>query len=289
MSEQIETLSLGQQLKAKRGLLSLSILEVSRQTHLKENHIEAFENDIFILKNIPPVFVRGYLKKYATFLKLPESVLAEIPDNDTATPPITRKSREIKPTSPLQKINWVKVLTWLILLIVMGMTFVWWWQEHQKEISNREAYIEQYQATPKGEQDPPSANLMVSSLPEKRTPLETKMETANISTSPEVVEYVEPISVSSQSEPEPTPELQTPAISDELYIEIHTGESWISVKNKEKRLAEKLYHQGEIIRLNDHEFYSLIIGAPANVKLYYKGQEVPLKVDGRVARIKLPQ
>lgn len=57
---------------------------------------------------------------------------------------------------------------------------------------------------------------------------------------------------------------------------------------KNKRLAEKLYNNGETLSFNENEQYRLTIGAPANVKVYYKGQEVPLKIDGRVARIRLP-
>ena len=35
--------------------------------------------------------------------------------------------------------------------------------------------------------------------------------------------------------------------------------------------------------------YALIIGAPGNVRITYKGEAYPLTVDGRVAKFKLPK
>lgn len=72
-------------------------------------------------------------------------------------------------------------------------------------------------------------------------------------------------------------------------IEILTNSSWISVKDNARHvLAQKEYKQGEILTFNGNEF-SLIVGAPSNVRITYKGENYPLKVDGRVAKFKLSQ
>ncbi len=101
---------------------------------------------------------------------------------------------------------------------------------------------------------------------------------------------VEAVNVLQQSQSEQAPTEQPVAVTnDELRIEITGSQSWITVRGaKNKRLAEKLYNNGETLSFNENEQYRLTIGAPANVKVYYKGQEVPLKIDGRVARIHLP-
>lgn len=285
MSAQDSELSIGQQLIAARQALDLSVAEVAQKINLKESQINDFENDIFILENIPSVFVRGYLRKYVLFLKLPESLLTSVDYGDVApkyiVPPRTGKQLSAAP-----KARWLKVFTWGILLVAIGMTFTWWWEEHQKELASREAYVAQHQSHEKP-----------NSLKDEKPVYLWK--TSEISVSPLVV--LEPAKIEETtpvlSEPTASPlstenaiEQNTSTITDELYIEIHTEESWISVQNvHKKRLAEALYRQGDTIRLNDNEFYSLTIGAPANVNIYYKGQQVPLKVDGRVARIKLPQ
>lgn len=60
-------------------------------------------------------------------------------------------------------------------------------------------------------------------------------------------------------------------------------------KMRVERFLHKEYKQGDVLTFNEGVTYSLIIGAPANVKITYKGEDYPLKVDGRVARFKLPQ
>ena len=79
------------------------------------------------------------------------------------------------------------------------------------------------------------------------------------------------------------------ATKDNLYIEV-IGNCWISVKDKNRKvLAQKEYKQGDVLSFNEEEPYSLIIGAPGNVKIIYKGEAFPLTLDGRVAKFKLPQ
>ena len=209
--------------------------------------------------------------------------------------------------------KWVKYLTVLVLLGAVGMTLLWWWQDYQKEQESREhivssSTIEQaVQASA-----PTSAAVEVPAVPvapapvietpkaEAVTPMPTENSAANtvvaaeqaqVSQNPETT--TEAVNVLQQPTATETPAEQPQAAAignDELRIEITGKESWITVKgNKSKKsLAEKLYSNGEVLTFNGDEQYRLTIGAPANVKLYYKGQEVPLKIDGRVARIKLP-
>ena len=71
-------------------------------------------------------------------------------------------------------------------------------------------------------------------------------------------------------------------------IEITKNSSWISVKDKNRKvLAQKEYKQGETLSFNGED-YAVIIGAPGNVRITYKGNDYPLKVDGRIAKFKLP-
>ena len=90
--------------------------------------------------------------------------------------------------------------------------------------------------------------------------------------------------------------VENPAISEapttakgDLVIEITKNSSWISVKDQNRKvLAQKEYKQGEVLTFNGND-YALIIGAPGNVRITYKGEAYPLTVDGRVAKFKLPK
>ena len=99
-----------------------------------------------------------------------------------------------------------------------------------------------------------------------------------------------------QTVPDTQSAVENPAISEapttakgDLVIEITKNSSWISVKDQNRKvLAQKEYKQGEVLTFNGDE-YALIIGAPGNVRITYKGEAYPLTVDGRVAKFKLPK
>lgn len=327
MTETLASLSLGQQLKNAREAVGLSIDDVAQKTNLKKGHIEALENDIFILPNVPPAFVRGYVRNYVRFLRLPESLISEANYGEVTIPKDVKKAAPIQVSNHKAQTRWVKWLTWLILLAAVGMTLAWWWQEHKKDEQSRETLV--------------SSTETLTSQPTNSAPqaVEIPAQTANVETAPAVAPVTEsapviatqpeiqptttetpvsqPVVVEPAAQPvepavqtveqpvesvnvlqqtavtETTTATETTAVvgNEELRIEISGGQSWITVRSpKAKRsLAEKLYNDGEVLSFNDNEQYRLTIGAPANVKIYYKGQQVPLKVDGRVARIKLPQ
>ncbi|MGX2970052.1 RodZ domain-containing protein [Ursidibacter sp. B-7004-1] len=325
MTETTEMLSLGQKLKNAREALDLSIEDIAVKTNLKKNHIESLENDIFILQNVPPAFVRGYVRNYVRFLRLPEELVGTVNYGEVTIPnEIKRSTSNIPVNNQKSQTRWVKTLTWLVLLCAAGMTLAWWWQEHQKEkISSDQLVSNNIPVTPVAPvteispvatvtpmvetQSEPSSNS-VTIQPAEVTSTEIKATTAE---TPQAVSSSEmnasaentqvPVNILQQNtseqvavvEPVKTEETlveQPQSISnDELRIEITNAQSWITVRDgKRKRLAEKLYNSGEVLTFNGNEQYSLTVGAPANVKIYYKGQEVPLKVDGRVARFKLP-
>ena len=207
------------------------------------------------------------------------------------------------------------------------MTLLWWWQDYQTEQQNRDQFVNNaipVEATPA----PTNNTNQVTQIEPIVQPATTNTETAVANTAtqaneqaaqsvtqvaqlPEVTSMpttqepaTQPAPVAAEVEPQVetanvlqhtqtnVAETEQPVIvgNDELRIEITGKESWITVKNtkSKKSLAEKLYTNGEVLTFNGNEQYRLTIGAPANVKLYYKGQLVPLKIDGRVARIKLP-
>lgn len=336
------TLSLGQQLKNAREALNLTIEDIARKTNLKKIHLEAIENDIFILPSVPPAFVRGYVRNYVRFLRLPETLVNSVNYGEVTIPKEVRKAAPIAVKNHKSQMRWVKGLTWIVLLSAVGMTLAWWWQEHQKDQANREQLIvNTTEATAKVAEEPQQAVTLPAENAVPATPA-----TVAESSTPVAVEQAEPVQ-SVQTEPvliqtEVTPPVQTgssrismvispnsgnvtpqvsteiavptqteqplnilqatqteasnqaeepaqTAVEEELRIEITGAESWITVRTAQnKRLAERLYKAGEVLSFNDNEQYRLTVGAPANVKIYYKGQVVPLKVDGRVARFKLP-
>lgn len=318
MTQTTEQLSLGLQLKNAREALNLTIEDVAQKTNLKKNHIDAIENDVFILPNVPPAFVRGYVRNYVRFLRLPEDLVMQANYGEVTIPREVKKAAPIKVSNNQKSQNrWVKILTWLILLCAVGMTLAWWWQEHKKEELSRAEMVNSAEVVNTATSPVQAVETAVQNAnPAETTPV-AQVAVVNEPAQP-VVETVAPVQTAKPTEPvtvtapvetatpapaaetvvatttaeNQQPEQQTQVIgNDELRIEISGGQSWVTVRSpKAKRsLAEKLYNDGEVLTFSNNEQYRLTIGAPANVKIYYKGQQIPLKVDGRVARIKLPQ
>ncbi|EER47119.1 hypothetical protein AM305_01504 [Actinobacillus minor NM305] len=295
------TLSLGQQLKSAREALNLSIEDVAQKTTLKKSHLESLENDIFILQNVAPTFVRGYVSSYVRFLRLPEELVSSVNYGEVTIPKeVINKTSSGKIVQKSQS-RWVKYLTFIVLLSAVGMTLLWWWQDYQTEQQNRDQFVNNaipIEATPAPTNNTNQAMQIEPIVQPATTNTETAVANtatqANEQPAPiatEVAPQIETANVLQQTQTNPVEtEQQTAVSNDELRIEITGKESWITVKNtkSKKSLAEKLYTNGEVLTFNGNEQYRLTIGAPANVKLYYKGQLVPLKIDGRVARIKLP-
>ena len=356
MTESLNTtseLSLGQQLKQAREALGLSVEDVAKKTNLKKSHIESLENDIFVLQNVAPTFVRGYVRNYVRFLRLPEGLVSSVNYGEVILPKTVMNNAQPSKVKQKSQTQWVKYLTIAILLGALGMTLVWWYQDYQKEQANRDQFViaanqetqqETNNAAPakneialpvlqtenktvetaaqpavepvkveapavevaKTEQavEPVKTETPVVEQPVVTAPTETTAQTESEKQSIQAVENAEPtanaesaVNVLQQNNvttEQPVAEEQAPQqalpIDALLRIEVTGKESWITVKgaSSKKSLAEKLYTSGEVLTFNENEQYRLTIGAPANVKIYYKGEEVPLKIDGRVARIKLP-
>ncbi len=305
-------LSLGQQLKAAREALNLTIEDVSQKTNLKKSHIESIENDIFVLQNVAPTFVRGYVRNYVRFLRLPEELVSSVNYGEVILPKeVINKTSSEKAVQRSQN-TWVRYLTIAILLGAIGMTLAWWYQDYQAEQESRDQFVTNATIPVKKPepvilpapqpviQEPASQPVTQEPAPvieEPKnvvTPIQPMTNNFEVVSSEEIEEQSETKGANAlqQVEQEESAQIEQSdsMIETELRIEISGKESWISVKDaKSKRsLAEKLYTNGEVLTFNNSEEYRLTIGAPANVKIYYKGKEVPLKIDGRVARIKLP-
>ena len=337
MTESLNTtseLSLGQQLKQAREALGLSVEDVAKKTNLKKSHIESLENDIFVLQNVAPTFVRGYVRNYVRFLRLPEGLVSSVNYGEVILPKTVINNAQPSKVKQKSQTQWVKYLTIAILLGALGMTLVWWYQDYQKEQANRDQFViaanqetqqQTTNAAPAKNEialpalqtenktvetaaqpavEPVKTETSVVEQPVVTTPTETTAQTESEKQSIQAVENAEPtanaestVNVLQQNNAtteQPVAQEQAPQqalpIDALLRIEVTGKESWITVKgaSSKKSLAEKLYTSGEVLTFNENEQYRLTIGAPANVKIYYKGEEVPLKIDGRVARIKLP-
>lgn len=312
-TQQPDQISIGTEFCQARQALALSLEEVSQQLSLRVSILQQIENDEFIHKSIPATFMKGYVRSYAKFLKLPESLVNEINFGEEHKNDLSknlRSSASINQYSSHSK--WVGRLSALVVLVICAMTGLWWWENYQKSNMERETLVQNYTEsvttkdgnastessadnatlvteieTTKNNEIPATLNVDNSTL----SPLENNENNEVAKDAPVVIPLAEPVL---QEMVNPSDEVQNQQQittnlppTEALHIEV-LGNCWISVKEHSgKILAQKEYLQGDILSFNQGESYDLIIGAPSMVKITYKGEAYPLKVDGRVAKFKL--
>ena len=296
-----QVLSPGEIFRQTREALNLSLEDVAKEITLRPSILEQLENNEFIQKSTPAIFVKGYVRSYAKFLRLPDSVWENIVFAETEKNDLGKNARSTRAVNQYSSHNrWIGRLTAIVFVIVIGMTGLWWWQSYQQNTQERDDLVQSYVASTENNQ--PATALVTTeetnkTVPETAAPVSQPVEiTKNL-----LPEIAQENSVSqSKNDEKSVSDIQSavenPSISPtlpiakgDLVIEILTNSSWISVKDNARHvLAQKEYKQGEILTFNGNEF-SLIVGAPSNVRITYKGENYPLKVDGRVATFKLSQ
>ena len=296
-----QELSPGEIFRQARENLNLSLEDVAKEIALRPSILQQLENNEFIQKSTPAIFVKGYVRSYAKFLRLPDSVwgnitFAENDKNDLSKN--ARSTREVNQYSSHSR--WVGRLSIIVLILVLGMTGLWWWQSYQQNNQERDDLVQSYVASTENNQP---ATALVTIEESNKTAPET---TAAVSQPVEITNNVLPeiaqentvsqikndeksVSDTQSAVENPSISPAAPTVKGDLIVEILNNTSWLSVKDKNRRvLAQKEYKKGEVLTFNGDEF-SLIVGAPSNVRITYKGENYPLKVDGRIAKFKLSQ
>lgn len=340
--EQTETtkISFGDKLRQTREALNLSLEDVAKAISLRPNILAKLENNEFVQKDVPSTFLRGYVRSYAKFLRIPDAEWAHLTFGEAHKNDLSKNARATRSVNQYSSHSrWVGTLTTIILLAAVGMTGLWWWQNYQKSNEERDNLVQTYVEKEKTAEVPVTHSnkipVTVNSQPavsnNGTTPTTPVAETTNnaaaepavsttqenqaqtvnaeVSTAatsaPTVEQAQAPVVEQTLPNTEPTTEktvpdtqsaVENPAISEapttakgDLVIEITKNSSWISVKDQNRKvLAQKEYKQGEVLTFNGND-YALIIGAPGNVRITYKGEAYPLTVDGRVAKFKLPK
>ena len=317
-------ISFGDKLRQTREALNLSLEDAAKAISLRPSILEQLENNEFVQKNVPSTFMKGYVRSYTKFLRIPESEWAHLTFGEAYKNDLGKNARATRSVNQYSSHSrWVGTLTTIILLAAVGMTGLWWWQNYQKSNEERDNLVQTYvekektvavnsqpavssnETTPVAEKTNNAAEPAVSTTQENQAqPVNAEVSTAATS-APTIGQAQAPVVEQTLPNTEPTTEqtvpdtqsaVENPAISEapttakgDLVIEITKNSSWISVKDQNRKvLAQKEYKQGETLTFNGDE-YALIIGAPGNVRITYKGEAYPLTVDGRVAKFKLPK
>lgn len=120
----------GAQLQQRREALGLSLQQAAAQLNLKAAVIEKLESQQWD-PQVGPTFIRGYLRQYCRLLKLDESMLlAEFDQLLAAMPAATPMHSFSKKTSRDAAESRFMLATYFLLVLLIGLFLVWFWQTH---------------------------------------------------------------------------------------------------------------------------------------------------------------
>lgn len=123
----------GTLLKNKRESLGMTQKQVADRLRLRVSVIEDIENNRFESQQVA-TFTRGYLRSYAKVVGLDEKVVLTALEQ---TADIQPKDQEIEMQSFSRKTKHEKhnsrimFLTWVIAIVITGISAAWWWQNQQ--------------------------------------------------------------------------------------------------------------------------------------------------------------
>ncbi|MFW1460788.1 cytoskeleton protein RodZ [Vibrio parahaemolyticus] len=299
----------GTLLKNKRESLGMTQKQVADRLRLRVSVIEDIENNRFESQQVA-TFTRGYLRSYAKFVGLDEKVVLVALEQTADVKP---KEQEIEMQSFSRKTKHEKhnsrimLLTWVIAIVIIGISAAWWWQNQQ------ENSLAQVVAEANVETSQPSADeiadidLMTEEELIASTPAELAASNNTASESSINAAQTDEV-VPSETEESTTEATQEPVALIEAAEEVQEAspvvpegmtlltmkfkaDCWIQVKDTNgKTLVSGTQKPGQDVELTGKAPFKVILGAPEGVTMTFASEPVDLSgyTSGKVARFTLP-
>ncbi|MCF4010157.1 RodZ domain-containing protein [Rheinheimera sp. UJ63] len=307
-------LTVGQILRQTREKRGLSLKDVAQQLNLKAEVLQCIEADEPD-KNILPTFMRGYVRAYARYLKLPELPLLkqfEQAHHVNSAPVKTMKTfsnRQAKQQTEA-RFMW---LTYLIAAILLASLAIWFWQGSRDFVtsdslptssttpalteSSGTIPLTQTVTQPSSWESPPAANNAADNSNEPESSVSESVTQSNPSALPSSVPVVELPAPSTDTLLAPeNNELATESFGDSNdsgldRLKMTFAENcWIDVVDASgERVAYGTKQAGYIMELNAKAPFVITLGNPSVVAIELNQQPYDMSKypGGRVAKFTL--
>ncbi|BDR14423.1 cytoskeleton protein RodZ [Vibrio sp. STUT-A11] len=299
----------GTLLKNKRESLGMTQKQVADRLRLRVSVIEDIENNRFESQQVA-TFTRGYLRSYAKMVGLDEKVVLTALEQ---TADIQPKDQEIEMQSFSRKTKHEKhnsrimFLTWVIAIVITGISAAWWWQNQQDNsltqvVTDSSVEAPEPSAEELADIDQMSADELIASTPEDiAASTEQLVATDETLSSAQATETLSGEQPASTDVEEPAAVIEEAEVVDEPAIIVPEGMSlltmtfkadcWIQVKDTNgKTLVSGTHKPGQDVELTGKAPFKVILGAPEGVTMTFASEPVDLSgyTSGKVARFTLP-
>ncbi|MBN3193504.1 cytoskeleton protein RodZ [Pectobacterium versatile] len=309
----------GERLREARERLGLTQQTIAERLCLKVTTVRDIE-DGTTPADLAPTFLRGYIRSYAKLVHLPEDELLPIVDKQAIPKTISvspMQSFSLK-KSRKKRDGWLMTITWLVVLVVLGLTGAWWWQNHQAqqaEINSMVDHASSMQAQTEGQSVPlidnsaaqetatpdsavaPSTPVDLSATA-AATPSTPASATAPSSQSPTHANAAQPqaagnvlLGAGAVAPAAGTVAESNPVSAAHALVMTFKADCWLEVTDASgKKLFSGMQSNGGTLNLDGQSPYKLKIGAPAAVQIQFQGKPVDLSQfvrSSQVARLTL--
>jgi cytoskeleton protein RodZ len=295
-----EPQSLGTTLRQARIARDLSLEQVSTELRIEVQQLEALEQDRFERIGVP-VFIKGYVRQYGTFLGLDvRDLLAQYYKQNSL------KEIQIQPSKTIKLRDERQITVWIVAtLILVGLFIalgVWWWNGGTLPGSTP-APATQTSSEPAAPAAPAVADRAPASAPAPALAATEAVAGATAgapepaASSPAATLVAAPAApqnaaaTSPRLEPAPagaSPENATaPFANDgrgftaELDI-VFEQESWAEISDAQgQRLFYDMGAAGRNVKLTGEPPFAVVLGNSAGVKITLDGEDFPVPTSGR--------
>lgn len=322
--EEQESVKAGTILKNKREELGLTQRQIADRLRLRLSIIENIENNNFSSEQVA-TFTRGYLRSYARAVGLePTQVLEALEQSQKEQPEDQNMKSFSRKTKREAHDSRIMNITWFILLVIVGISSVLWWQNREVTMADFTADdVSDFPESSTNAEQPPldfstitetrvepvidempvedeqvktevpaENNQKTAVVKEKVVEAETTVEVQKVTREPQQLEVTQSNAQSESIEQQVTEQQNVTEIDNKGQLVMSfDNDCWIQIKDSTgKTLSTGVKKAGQSITLSGTLPYSVILGAPENVSMTLSSEPIDLSgyTSGKVARFNLP-
>ncbi|WDY53072.1 RodZ domain-containing protein [Vibrio fluvialis] len=286
----------GTLLKEKREALGLTQKQVADRLRLRVTIIQNIEENNFD-SDLVATFTRGYLRSYAKAVGLAEHLVLDAFEESVTPEPQEQTMQSFsKKTKREKHDSRIMTITWIILLVIIGMSSLWWWQNNEQDTLKPDqgteavSAVADQAAAPATEEVQPEFNTIEPTQAEAQSDAQPSEEPMGDEMA---MEDPAPAQEEAVVEPQTTPAAPAAAeaTSGDLLTMNFSSDCWVQVKDATgKTLSTGIKKAGETLNLRGQKPLQVILGAPEGVSVTFASEPVDLSgyTSGKVARFTLP-
>lgn len=315
--EQNVLLSTGQRLRAAREQLGLSQQAIAERLCLKVSTIRQIE-DGSLPADLASTFLRGYIRSYARVVHIPEEeLLPAITKDEPFRPNKVNTVHGLTLGKPRKKRDgWLWSFTFLVLVVVVGLTGTWWWQNHraqQEEITSmvdqssersntdgqdnqsipldngaqaQNALTEAAPPAPDAPSDITASADAATSAPQQEVASDQAVANSTTETPAASASSQLPSEAQAPATVAAVPDANAAAASANALAMKFKNDCWLEVTDATgKTLFSGLQRKNGNLNLSGTAPYKLTIGAPSAVEIQFQGKPVDLSRFIRTSQI----